>query len=177
MRRLLRAALTLWRSVTATHASRNGECHPVSHPDAFANWPESISESHRFPALARASERNDSIFPYCYDGFFDAQNGDYARAISSFDKLIALDPTLVAAHFLRGAAYFHIGEFDRAIADYDQAIALDPRNATAYQYLYRGQAYESIGDKEKAIADFRKALSDPSLQESKEALRRLGVTP
>ena len=64
----------------------------------------------------------------------------------------------------------------RAIADFDKAIALRSHFASAY--VNRGAAYENKGDKEPAIADFRKALEiDPSFQEAKEGLKRLGVTP
>ena len=57
-----------------------------------------------------------------------------------------------------------------------KAIAIDPNYATAY--FHRGVAYYEKGDKEQAIADYRKALEiEPSDQDAKEGLKRLGVTP
>ena len=51
------------------------------------------------------------------------------------------------------------------------------KNRTA-AYSNRGVAYKKKGDKEQAIADFRTALEiNPSDQDAKEGLKRLGVTP
>jgi len=39
-------------------------------------------------------------------------------------------------------------------------------------------AYEKLGQRDTAIADFRKALElDPSQEESKKGLKRVGVIP
>ncbi len=55
-------------------------------------------------------------------------------------------------------------------------IALNPNDALAY--ANRGATYEKKGAKEQALADFRKALEiDPSDQDAKDGLKRLGVTP
>lgn len=68
------------------------------------------------------------------------------------------------------------GQTDRAIADYDKAIELYPVYAAAYNN--RGVAYEKLGQRDTAIADFRKALElDPSQEESKKGLKRVGVIP
>ncbi len=73
-------------------------------------------------------------------------------------------------------AYYEKGEYDGSIADYTKAIAPKPVYANAYGG--RGAAYMKKGDKEQAIADFRKALEiDPSHQQAKDSLKKLGVTP
>ena len=65
---------------------------------------------------------------------------------------------------------------DRAIADFDETIKRNPNYAITY--TNRGYAYEKKGDKDQAIADFRKALEiNPSTQDAKDSLKRLGVTP
>ena len=52
----------------------------------------------------------------------------------------------------------------------------DPKYALAY--TNRGLAYESKGEYDRAIADFSKALEiNPSDQDAKNNLKRLGVTP
>jgi len=44
--------------------------------------------------------------------------------------------------------------------------------------LLRGCAYNGKGEVDRAIADFRKVLEiDPSDQDAKDNLRRMGVTP
>ena len=48
----------------------------------------------------------------------------------------------------------------------------------AHVYHNRGAAYEDKGDHDRAIADYRRALQfDPSIEASKEGLKRLGVSP
>jgi tetratricopeptide (TPR) repeat protein len=55
-------------------------------------------------------------------------------------------------------------------------IELNPKNAHAY--TNRGNAYGSKGDNDRAIADYHRALQlDPSIEESKEGLSRLGASP
>jgi len=50
----------------------------------------------------------------------------------------------------------------------DYAAALDTR----------GHIFEALGKREEAIADFRRAVaSDPSMEGSRDALKRLGAAP
>jgi hypothetical protein len=60
----------------------------------------------------------------------------------------------------------------------DAGRSLQLRPDDAYALDTRGHNLEALGWKEEAIADFRRALSiDPSLQESRDALKRLGAGP
>jgi len=63
-----------------------------------------------------------------------------------------------------------------ALKDLNAAIALDAKSNTAF--FYRAQVNEGLGKKDDAIADYRRALGvDPSDQDSKAALTRLGAKP
>jgi len=54
----------------------------------------------------------------------------------------------------------------------------ESQETRALAYFNRGLAYEKKGDKDQAIGDFRKALEiDPSDQDAKNWLKKLGVTP
>ena len=102
--------------------------------------------------------------------------GKYDDAIADYDRAIALDPKDATAYTNRGVAYGRKGRVNRAIADYDKAIALDANVALAY--TNRGVAYGRKGWVDRAIADFSKALEiNPSDQDAKNNLKRLGVTP
>ena len=65
---------------------------------------------------------------------------------------------------------------DLKIRGCSKLIKLSPNDATAY--TNRGVTYERKGEVDRTIADLQKALEiDPSDQDAKEGLKRLGVTP
>jgi tetratricopeptide (TPR) repeat protein len=70
---------------------------------------------------------------------------------------------------------------DRRIRGCTQVIERgegESRENRSFAYTNRGYTYEKKGDKDQAIADFRKALEiNPSDQDAKDNLKRLGVTP
>ena len=99
------------------------------------------------------------------------------RGIADFNEAIRLDPSLAEPYNNRGVAYQDKGDYDRAVADYTEAITIDPSHA-AIAYRNRGHLFETQGRREEAIADFRQALSiDPKHKRSRDALKRLGLTP
>jgi tetratricopeptide (TPR) repeat protein len=68
------------------------------------------------------------------------------------------------------------GKPAEALPDAEKSLALKPNNARALDT--RGSIFEALQRKEEAIADFKRALSvDPDLQNSRDGLIRLGVTP
>ena len=71
------------------------------------------------------------------------KKGEYNKAISDYNKAIAIDPNLTVADLNRGFTYRQLGEYDKAILDYSKAIELYPRYALAYNN--RGYAYRKKG--------------------------------
>ena len=89
-----------------------------------------------------------------------SQEGEYSKALSDYNKAIAIDPNLTVAYLNRGVTYRQLGEYDKAISDYSKAIELFPRYALAYNN--RGYAYGKKGEVAKAIFDYSKAIEiDP----------------
>jgi tetratricopeptide (TPR) repeat protein len=80
----------------------------------------------------------------------------YRRAISDFDKVLALEPTNVSVFIRRGEAYSQIGDFGHALGDLNHALDLDPANPSAY--VARGLANERRGNSAAALQDFAAAL-------------------
>ena len=98
------------------------------------------------------------------------------KALPDFNKVIKLKPSSANAYFARGTVYFAKHDDQRAISDFSQAIRLNPKDAIAY--VSRGQAYYFSQDRVHAIADYQRALEiSPGLEEAKEALSKLGVSP
>ena len=98
---------------------------------------ERVSRAPAFPAplLARIYGKRGMAYCSC---------SEYQRAITDFDRALALDPTYAWAYVLRGMAFSAGEEYQRAIADFDQALALDARAALAY--AHRGIAYTERGE-------------------------------
>ncbi|MCZ6863646.1 MAG: tetratricopeptide repeat protein [Alphaproteobacteria bacterium] len=97
------------------------------------------------------------------------QQGQYDRAIQSYDQALGLDDGYAIAYFNRGNAYSFKGEIERAIRDYDQVIRIDPGHVNAH--ANRGHAYTDKGDYAQAIRNYDQAINlDPG--NSQNHLRR-----
>jgi tetratricopeptide (TPR) repeat protein len=135
------------------------------HDRAIADFSKAISIK---PDYARAYNSRGHSF---YVG-----KDDYSHAISDYTKAIDLDSQLASALVNRGNVYRFIHAYAVALNDLNAAISLDPKSNAAF--YFRAQVYEGLERKNDAIADYRQALViDPTDQDSKDALKRLGVTP
>ncbi len=88
---------------------------------------------------------------------------DFAGAIDSFSKSLALKPAWAEAYFRRGYARRMHGDLDQAIEDFDKATDLDPK--TTRNSLVASQSYTNHGQRlalglqlDDAITDFDKAI-------------------
>ena len=101
---------------------------------------------------------------------------DYGKAIAEYNKAIEIDPKSAEAYNARAWAYFKSGQSAEGLPDAEKSLELRPDNP--FFLNTRGQILEALGRREDAIADFQRALSkDPNIQEGKDALKRLGVSP
>ncbi len=78
----------------------------------------------------------------------DAKN--WERAVSSFNKVVAQDPTNADAYNYLGFSNRWLGRYDAAFAAYDKALALNPTHKGALNYS--GIAYLKTDQKPKAEA-------------------------
>lgn len=86
----------------------------------------------------------------------DDDPNDEGAAIGAYEKAIALDPGLAAAHTNLGNIHYRAGHTPAALECYQQAIALDPEQPEALYNL--ANIYEEEGDLDMAIAEYRRAL-------------------
>jgi tetratricopeptide (TPR) repeat protein len=101
---------------------------------------------------------------------------DYERAVADFTEALRVTPGDAKRYVARGWAYVGSLNIKSAAADADHAIKLGAPNARAYEL--RAHLYELVGQSDKAIADLRAALqAEPTREEIRTALRRLGATP
>ena len=61
-----------------------------------------------------------------------AQQGDFAHALVSYDRIIAVKPDFADAYSNRGASFAALNRPNEALANFDQAIAIDPNHVEAH---------------------------------------------
>lgn len=90
-------------------------------------------------------------------GLLNNSKEKYSKALSDFDKAIALNEksNAFAAYYNRGIAFSFLEEYDSAIADFDKAAELDPGNPNVY--YSRGLAYYQMENYEPSVNDFLKS--------------------
>jgi tetratricopeptide (TPR) repeat protein len=76
---------------------------------------------------------------------------DNDKAITDYDRSIALNPGDARAFYSRGNAYSNKADHERAIADFSQALALNPQYASAlnsrcYERAILGRTVEALAD-------------------------------
>ncbi|MED6182934.1 Suppressor of RPS4-RLD 1 [Stylosanthes scabra] len=107
--------------------------------------------------VARVHNKNSISVDFRLSRGIQAVNdGNYAQAISIFDKILKEDTAYPEALIGRGTAYAFKKELDSAIADFTKAIQFNPSATEAWKR--RGQARAALGEFVEAIEDLSKAL-------------------
>ena len=118
--------------------------------DELTLWNDTIRKS---PQKAR---------PYHNRGNAYKEKGKFDRALSDYNKALAIDPDLAITYANRGITHQNKGNFNQAISDFNKALALDSDLALAYNS--RGVIYKSRGNLDLALTDYNKAIAkDPNL--------------
>ena len=85
-------------------------------------------------------------------GVTAVQANDAEAAVSRFEKVIELDPTIPQAYQILGQLYNSTGEHDKAIAIGNRLLEMKPGSPEAHSVLY--EAYRKTGDEAKADASW-----------------------
>lgn len=127
----------------------------------------------------KAIELNpDYVLAYVHRADMYEKKGDRAAALADRVKVttLLLQPNTADEYNSRAWAYFKAGKAADGLPDAMRSLELRPNDPNTLDT--RGHILEALGRREEAIADFRLALSkNASLQSSKDAPIRLGVTP
>lgn len=83
--------------------------------------------------------------------------GDYARALSKFDQMVAIAPDFAEGWNKRATVEYLMGDYKKSLADIDKTLALEPRHFGAL--AGRGLCYMALHDAEKALKAFEDALA------------------
>lgn len=75
--------------------------------------------------------------------------GDYSKAVSVYDNIVAMRPKDAQAYFLRGNMKLYMGDAEGAIEDFDKTVSFQKNNYSMYLDVYscmteRGYAAEAM---------------------------------
>lgn len=97
------------------------------------------------------------------EGVSFLEQGEYEKALATFDKVIALDPQNVSAWYNKGAALIGLRRYDEGLLACENTIKFNPQNAFAWSN--KGIALIGLGRYEEAIQAFDKAIElNPKLK-------------
>ncbi|HEX5152630.1 MAG TPA: tetratricopeptide repeat protein [Parafilimonas sp.] len=106
-------------------------------------------------------------------GIYFARLHKTEEAVQYFDESIANNYTYMEAYIEKGLAYFDARQYDKALRVFQLASTVN--NLYADAYYYQARCYEMMNQKDSAVVLFKQSLQlDPSLDEAKEHLKKLG---
>jgi len=94
-----------------------------------------------------------TAYQWFLDGCAAEDDGGDERAMACYQKSVALDPAIAAAHTNLGNALYRTGERRAARESYETALELDPEQPEARFNL--GNVLDDLGETELAIAELR----------------------
>jgi hypothetical protein len=88
--------------------------------------------------------------------------GQFEKALTDYNKVIAVEPFRADAYFTRGILFDKMGKYIAAIQDYSQAITLNQYGAISdigreRYFLLRGVTYLKLNQYEPAVSDLKRA--------------------
>lgn len=124
--------------------------------------------------LLMGKKANANKEAFFIKGLYYSFINEKEKAISFFDKCLAMNYTFMDAYREKAIALYDLGKYEEALAVLDKAITL--QNSFDEGYYYSGRCLEKLNRKQEAILAYQNALVyDPEYTEAKEALAKLGV--
>jgi tetratricopeptide (TPR) repeat protein len=121
------------------------------------------------PQTIYAQSSDDKIVQYFHAGQQAMLRGEFSQAADEFNKVLALDPTLVEAEVNLGLAYHSLFDYEAAIRHL--TVALNQRPNLLAPNVIVGTDYLKLGEPQKALPFLHRALNlDHSNREAREAL-------
>lgn len=154
-------ANTPYTQLFLTHIDEGGESTPpvvlerFTGNDRAANIPEFVSLP--ASAIAKIEERFLDAYSFLRAGMANERTGDYAGAVRSYQRGLAVQPENAELLNSLGFALFQQGKSQEAIAALEKAVAVDPKHKKAHNNL--ALAAIDMGELELAEAHYRESLA------------------
>lgn len=100
-------------------------------------------------------------------GLEEVEAGDWAAAISSFERVVAMVPDLAAAHFNLGMALFEFGALQESIEAYKRALQIHEDWDTLDSY---GKSLAAHGSNVYAREAFQRAADLPEINQQQRSI-------
>jgi tetratricopeptide (TPR) repeat protein len=138
---------------------RAAEVAALKHEPARATERGERSERKRGSAepVARPAARAETAYAWFVEGARLESSEKDDEAIMAYEKALAGDPNLAAAHTNLGALLHRRGERDDARRHFEAALAVDPEQPEARYDL--ANLLDEEGDHERALAEWYRVLS------------------
>lgn len=106
------------------------------------------------------------------DGAAAMTDSDLPRALSVYDRVVALAPDFAEGWNKRATTLYLMGRFNESVADIARVLALEPRHFGALSGL--GLCETQLDRLPQAVAAFEQALAvDPAMVSARENIRAL----
>ncbi len=99
---------------------------------------------------------NETVNAFMSKGVEEMSSRNFEAAVSSFNKVIEVDPDFAEGWNKRATVYYLIDEYQASISDIKRTLALEPRHFGALSGL--GLIHLALGDGWKALKAFEAAL-------------------
>ena len=86
-----------------------------------------------------------------------AKDEQFAKAIESYTKALAIEPSDATIYLGRGSAYGYSGDYEKAIEDYTKALTI--KSDYEFALFWRAMAYGELKKWELAIADLTRTIA------------------
>lgn len=108
------------------------------------------------PTLEEQQQSADAHYQL---GIAEFKRGNFADALTAFEKALDYYPHDPKSHNAIGLIYLQQHLYQKALAAFNKTLDYDPNFTEAHNNM--GNTYAQMGDWDKAIAEFQEALSDP----------------
>lgn len=107
-------------------------------------------------------------------GIYYSNKKDIKNALKMFNQIIKEDYTYLDAYIEKGLIYYDQQQYEQAHKIF--ALSTNIKNSFADGYFWMAKTEEKLNKKEDAINNYKRALAlDQSIEEAKDALKKLGV--
>ncbi|UXR63960.1 tetratricopeptide repeat protein [Bdellovibrio bacteriovorus] len=141
------ASIAVLLALTACGSLPTKESPLTKSPEHNIFLPASVADS--------VSVRTDADYNFILGEVY-SREGNAARAIESFEKVLTADQTSSTIHMRLSAEYLKTDKMPKAIFHAEQAVATDPKNIEAHLFL--GGLYSAEKLYDKAIAQYNVVL-------------------